>query len=64
MNWIDKIKTERDEALHALLDVRKELEQLECYLLSPKFQGADSDYVHLRADLLPKLREIRSHALR
>jgi hypothetical protein len=64
MKWVDKIKEERDEALHALLDVRKELEDLECYLLSTKFQGPDADYVHLRTDLLPKLREIRSHALR
>jgi hypothetical protein len=37
----------------------RQVDRLVAYLSSPKFQGADSDYVHIRTDLMPKLMALR-----
>jgi len=56
---IAKLTEERDQLLEIVAKVRDQLVDLEVYLTSPKFTAPDCDYVHVRTDILPKLRSLR-----
>ena len=58
-NYIKRLQREKQDALDALQDVSDALREIESYLLSAKFSGVDSDYVHVRTDMLPKIEEAR-----
>lgn len=60
MNHIARLTEELAESRELVRIARQNLVELEAYLLSSKFQGPGNDYVHVRTDILPKLREIRS----
>ena len=60
MNHIARLTGERLEARDQLAAARELVLELEAYLLSSKFQGADNDFVHVRTDMLPKLARVRS----
>ena len=60
MNHIARLTGERLEALEQLTAARERVLELEAYLMSAKFQGADNDFVHVRTDILPKLARVRS----
>lgn len=59
MNHIKRLTAERDHAQKVIRTARAELTDLECYLTSAKFAAPESDYVHVRTDILPKLSAIR-----
>ena len=54
-----RVTQERDDAHAQLRAVREQLAEMERYLHSAKFQGPDADYVHVRTDILPKIRTAR-----
>lgn len=60
MNHIARLTGERLEALEQVMAARELVLELEAYLMSAKFQGADNDFVHVRTDMLPKLARVRS----
>jgi hypothetical protein len=62
MNYIKRLEAERRALETQLFEVRDELTEMLAYLNSPKFQGADKDYVHVSTDIFPKLVELRSKA--
>jgi hypothetical protein len=62
-NHICRLIRERDEAWTQLRDVRDQLAEIERYLTSAKFAGPDADYVHVRADILPKIARARFAAI-
>lgn len=53
--WRDCAMSETER----LQRVHDELTRLMSYLQSPKFQGPDADYVHIRTDLWDRLQHIR-----
>lgn len=59
MNHIARLTAERDAALAAIREAREELTWIEQYLTSSKFAAPDSDYVHVRTDILPKIAKVR-----
>ena len=59
MNHIARLTAERDELRQAIAQTRADLTDLECYLTGAKFSAPDSDYVHVRTDILPKIAAIR-----
>lgn len=59
MNHIARITNERDELQALVRQVREELTFLQHYLTSSKFSAPDSDYVHVRTDILPKINRIQ-----
>lgn len=63
MNYIKRLQLDKIQLETKLLVAMDELAQLQCYLLSPKFQGIDNDYVHVRTDLLPRLAHIKDALL-
>ena len=63
MNHIHRLVSERDELRAQLRSVRDMLTDLESYLLSDKFRGADNDYAHVRTDMLPHVTAIRFAAI-
>ncbi|MBB4200586.1 hypothetical protein CCR94_18195 [Rhodoblastus sphagnicola] len=54
-----RMTAERDTYADQLDDVRALLIEIEVYLASPKFHGADNDYAHVTTDILPKVRAAR-----
>jgi hypothetical protein len=63
MNHIHRITGERDELQRQLAKVRNALNEIEHYLTSSKFTAPDSDYVHVRTDILPKIAKVRFMAI-
>lgn len=61
MNYIHQLQNENARLKNELSAARDRLIELECYLLSTKFQGVDNDYVHISTDILPKISGIRSN---
>lgn len=61
-NYIHRLTRERDETREQLAEVLGLLVELEIYLTSSKFHGADNDYVHVSTDMLPRLAKIKSAA--
>jgi hypothetical protein len=59
MNHIARLTEERDSALLQVRVARRLLTDIEVYLTSSKFAGADADYVHVRTDILPKIARAR-----
>lgn len=62
-NHIHRLMRERDDAVAQLREVRDQLTALQHYLTSAKFAGPDADYVHVRTDILPKIRDITFAAI-
>lgn len=60
MNYIHQLQNENARLKNDLSAARDRLIELECYLLSTKFQGVDNDYVHVSTDILPKITNVRS----
>lgn len=58
-NYIKRLEREKQDALAALTATNLKLAEIQSYLLSAKFSGVDSDYVHVRTDILPKITEAR-----
>jgi septation ring formation regulator EzrA len=63
MNYIHRLQKENEELHQQLRDVREQLAEIERYLSSSKFQGPENDYVHVRTDILPKIRTARFAAI-
>jgi hypothetical protein len=59
MNHIARLISERDEARATVRNARELLTEIELYLTSSKFAAPDSDYVHVRTDILPKIARAR-----
>jgi hypothetical protein len=59
-NFIKSLMTENADLRYQLAEAQKAVVQLQTYLLSPKFQGSDNDYVHVSTDMLPKLGMLRT----
>lgn len=59
MNYIHRLETENRDLRQQLKDVQRQLLDIEVYLTTPKFQGPDNDYVHVRTDILPKIIGVR-----
>ena len=64
MNYIQSLREANDEKTATICAAVEELTSLMAYLQTSKFQGPDMDYVHIKTDLFPKLREIRMGLLR
>lgn len=64
MNYIQSLREANDEKTALICGAVEELTSLMAYLESNKFQGPDNDFVHIKTDLFPKLREIRLNLLR
>lgn len=60
MNYIHQLQNENARLKNELSAALDRLIELECYLLSTKFQGVDNDYVHVSTDILPKITNVRS----
>lgn len=58
-NYIKRLEREKQDALEALEATNRALREIESYLLGAKFSAPDSDYVHVRTDILPKITEAR-----
>ena len=58
-NYIKRLQREKQDALDALTATNLRLAEIQAYLLSAKFSGIDSDYVHVSTDILPKITEAR-----
>lgn len=59
MNHIARLTAARDTARGQLATAEAELSAILAYLQSDKFAWPDSDYVHVRTDILPKLAALR-----
>jgi hypothetical protein len=59
MNHITRLISERDSAQATIRQARELLTEIELYLTSSKFAAPDSDYVHVRTDILPKIARAR-----
>lgn len=64
MNYIQSLREANDEKIATICAAVEELTNLMAYLQTSKFQGPDMDYVQIKTDLFPKLREIRMNLLR
>ncbi len=62
-NYIARLQRENQDLAAALFATNLKLAEIQAYLLSAKFSGADSDYVHVRTDILPKIAETRLQTL-
>jgi hypothetical protein len=60
MNHIARMTAERDTARGQLAEAESELAAILAYLATDKFAWPDSDYVHVRTDILPKLQRLRA----
>lgn len=63
MNHITWLTQERATALATIEGAKDELDGILAYLCSDKFAWPDSDYVHVRTDIMPKLLALRSALL-
>ena len=64
MNYIQSLREANNEKTATICAAVEELTNLMAYLQTSKFQGPDNDFVHIKTDLFPKLREIRMGLLR
>ena len=64
MNYIQLLQDKTEAQGRAIAETVTQLSDLMAYLESSKFQGPDNDFVHIKTDLFPKLREIRMNLLR
>lgn len=64
MNYIQFLQDKTEAQGRAIAETVTQLSDLMAYLESSKFQGPDNDFVHIKTDLFPKLREIRLNLLR
>jgi hypothetical protein len=64
MNYISFLQDKTEAQGTAIAETITALSDLMHYLESSKFQGPDNDYVHVKTDIFPKLREIRLNLLR
>lgn len=62
-NYIHRLQHEKEELAQQLRAVREQLADIERYLSGPKFQAPGDDYVHVRTDILPKIRAARFAAI-
>jgi hypothetical protein len=63
VNYIKKLEAENRYLKTVLASAREQVTEVQGYLLSDKFAGPDSDYVHVRTDMLPKLAAIKSELM-
>jgi hypothetical protein len=59
VTYAARMTAERDTYADQLDSVRNLLIEIEVYLASPKFHGADNDFIHVTTDILPKIRAAR-----
>lgn len=59
MNYISFLQDKNEAQGRAAAEAITMLSDLMAYLESGKFQGPDNDYVHVKRDIFPKIREIR-----
>ena len=64
MNYIQFLQDKTEAQGRAIAETVTQLSDLMAYLESAKFQGPDNDFVHIKTDLFPRLREIRMGLLR
>lgn len=64
MNYISFLQDKNEAQGRAMAEAVTLLSDLMTYLESSKFQGSDNDYVHVKTDIFPKIREIRMSLLR
>lgn len=64
MNYISYLQDKIEAQGHSIEETVAALSDLMAYLESSKFSAPDADYVHIKTDLFPKLREIRLNLLR
>lgn len=64
MNYISFLQEKNEAQGRAMAEAVTLLSDLMTYLESSKFQGSDNDYVHVKTDIFPKIREIRMSLLR
>lgn len=62
MNHIARLQADNRALIEQIARVRDELVELEVYLTSDKFAAPDADYVHVRTDILPKIRRLKMEA--
>lgn len=63
MNYIKSLELEKRLLQEQVITARRQVEVLQDYFLSDKFQGLNNDYVHVRTDVLPKLAWIKSQLI-
>ena len=59
VTYAARMTAERDAFADQLDSVRNALIEIEVYLASSKFHGAENDYAHVTTDILPKIRAAR-----
>lgn len=64
MNYISFLQDKNEAQGRAMAEAVTLLSDLMTYLESSKFQGSENDYVHVKTDIFPKIREIRMSLLR
>lgn len=64
MNYINYLQDKNEAQGRAVCEAITLLSELMAYLESPKFRGADNDYVQISTDIFPKIREARMSLLR
>ncbi len=64
MNYISFLQDKNEAQSRATAEAITMLSDLMAYLESSKFHGDGNDYVHVRTDIFPKIREIRMSLLR
>ncbi len=64
MNYISYLQDKTEAQGRSISETITALSDLMAYLESSKFSAPDSDYVHIKTDIFPKLREIRLNLLR
>ena len=64
MNYIQSLREANDEKTALICGAVEELTSIMAYLQTAKFQGPDNDFIHIKTDLFPKLREIRLNLLK
>jgi len=64
VNYISFLQDKNEAQGRATAEAITMLSDLMAYLESSKFQGDGNDYVHVRTDIFPKIREIRMSLLR
>lgn len=64
MNYISFLQDKNEAQGRAAAEAITMLSDLMAYLESGKFQGPENDYVHVKTDIFPKIREIRMALLK
>lgn len=60
MNFIKRLQAENQELKNQIREAQEETLEILKYLNSPKFHGAENDYVHVSTDIFKKVDTVKN----